>query len=94
MANIGSVYHSSYLVDKKEVKFIQLDIRTISLRKKFTISVNKLKYKDGVLKQENIIEGTHDHADYHIWANFSNRGESLKSVIVGSIKNMTFRCLV
>ena len=89
MANIGRVYQDSYKGrDGKEVKFIQLDLRTISTRKKFTISVNKLKYVDGIQKSENIIQGKEDHPDFHIWANFSNRGESLKSVIVGSVKNM------
>jgi len=88
MANIGRVYMDSYIKDKKEVSFIQLDIRTITERKKFVISINKLKYLDGIRKQSNIIQGTEDHPDYHIWANFSNRGESVPSVIVGSIRDM------
>jgi len=87
MANIGTVYKDSYIKDGKDIPLIKLDIRTITQRKKFTISVNKHKYVDGVLKKENIIQGKEEHPDYHIWANFSNRGESIPSVIVGSVKN-------
>jgi hypothetical protein len=86
MATIGRVYKSSYAKDGKVYPLIQLDIRTISLRKTFTISVNKLKYPSGNIN-ETPVQGKEDHADYHIWANFSNRGESLPSVIVGSVKN-------
>lgn len=87
MANIGRVYTESYTNSKKEeVKIITLDIRTITFRKKFSISVNKNKYPDGVVNK-NIAQGKENHPDYHIWYNVSNRGESLPSVIVGNVSN-------
>jgi len=86
MANIGTVYKSSYKKGNEVIQAIILDIRTITLRKQFTISVNKLKFPDGKIGTP-IAEGKEDHPDYHIWTNFSNRGESIPSVIVGSIKN-------
>lgn len=88
MANIGWVYKSSYYNKKKEhnEETIILDLRTLTTRKQLTISVNRLKYPDGVVNK-NISLGKEDHPDYHIWANFSNRGESLPSVIVGNMKN-------
>jgi len=87
MANIGIVYKDSYQnQEKKSVQFIAMDIRTITVRKKFTISVNKFKYPDGVVNA-NITQGKEDHPDYHIWCNMANRGESGKSEIVGNIKD-------
>jgi hypothetical protein len=88
MANIGKVYRDSYDKDGKQVPLIMLDIRTISIRKKFTIAVNKLKWESGVVGKGVAVAGKEDHPDYHIWYNMSNRGESIPSEIVGSIKDM------
>jgi len=86
MANIGIVYRDSYKKEGKDIPIIMLDIRTISIRKKFTISVNKNKYPDGVVN-DNIVQGKEDYPDYHIWCNMANRGETGRSEIVGSIKD-------
>jgi len=88
MANIGRVYRDSYYNKglQKDVGTIVLDIRTISTRKKFNISVNKFKYEDGNVNGAPA-QGKEEHPDYHIWANFSNRGESIPSQIVGSVKD-------
>jgi len=86
MSNIGRVYRDSFVKDGKKFPILVLDIRTISIRKKFSISVNKNKYEDGnVLSQP--VAGKEEYPDYHIWHNFSNRGESLPSQIVGDIRN-------
>lgn len=86
MANIGRVYKDSYKKEGKELPLLILDMRTISTRKKFTIAVNKIKYTDGIVNK-NIAQGKEEHADYHLWYNMSNRGESLPSVVVGSLRN-------
>lgn len=86
MAQIGRVYKDSYTKGGVEYPLIMLDIRTISVRKKFTISVNKNKYEDGKITSLPV-QGKEEHPDYHIWHNFSNRGEFIPSVIVGNIKN-------
>lgn len=86
MANIGTVYRSSYKKEGKDIPLIMLDIRTLTQRKKLTISVNKLKYPSGVVGNE-IAQGKEEHPDYHIWANFSNRGEAIPSVVVGNLKD-------
>lgn len=86
MANIGRVYKDSYMKDGKKFPLLTLDIRTLSIRKKFTISVNKNKYADGNVMSP-IELGKEEHPDYHIWYNFSNRGESIPSQIVGDIRN-------
>lgn len=86
MAQIGRVYKDSYKKEGQIYPMLTLDIRTITVRKKFTISVNKNKYLDG--RVDSIpVQGKEEHPDYHIWTNLSNRGESLPSVIVGNIKN-------
>jgi hypothetical protein len=85
---IGRVYRDSFEKGGKEYQTLVLDIRTISVRKKFTIAVNKHKYKDGDVNA--VPEAGREHEpDYHIWHNFSARGESIPSVIVGGIRNMT-----
>jgi len=86
MANIGRVYKDSYMKDGKKFPLLILDIRTINIRKKFSISVNKNKYADGSVTSQPVV-GKEEHPDYHIWYNFSNRGESLPSQIVGDIRN-------
>ena len=86
MANIGRVYKDSYTKDGKKFPLLVLDIRTLSIRKKFTISVNKNKYASGAVNGV-LTEGKEEHPDYHIWYNFSNRGESIPSQIVGDIRN-------
>lgn len=87
MANIGRVFKSSYTnKDKVVVNTIMLDIRTISAKHTFSISVNKLKYPDGIINT-NIVAGKEEHPDYHIWANLAKRGESGWSEIVGNIRN-------
>lgn len=86
MATIGRVYRDSYTKGDKTYPTIVLDIRTITQRKKFTIAVNKHKYQDGNI-HGTPAQGKEDHPDFHVWANFSNKGESLPSVIVGNISN-------
>jgi len=89
MAQIGRVYKDSYIKGGNVIPLITLDIRTITVRKKFTISVNKIKFPEGkTVAQGGVpVQGKEDHPDYHIWTNLSNRGESLPSVIVGNIKD-------
>jgi len=89
MAQIGRVYKDSYVKGGNTIPLITLDIRTITVRKKFTISVNKIKFPEGktVTQGGVAVAGKEDHPDYHIWTNLSNRGESLPSVIVGNIKD-------
>lgn len=80
--NIGRVYNETYKdKDGKDVLNRVMDIRTLDMRKRFTISINKNKY-DG----KKVKVGMEDKPDFHIWYNFSNKGESLPSEIVGSIK--------
>jgi hypothetical protein len=85
--NIGRVEKDSYVKDGVKVPTYIMDIRTVTFRKKFTLSVNKDKYKDGIIKPENIKAGSENKPDYHIWANLANRGETMRSEIVGSLKN-------
>lgn len=81
--NIGRVFNETYKNrEGKEVVNRVLDLRTLAGRKKFSISINKNKYDGTKVKEE-----MEDKPDFHIWYNFSNRGESLPSEIVGSIKN-------
>jgi len=89
MAQIGRVYKDNYTKGGKTFPLVTLDIRTITVRKKFTISVNKMKFPEGkTVAQGGIaVSGKENHPDYHIWTNLSNRGESLPSVIVGNIKD-------
>jgi len=86
VAQIGNVFKTSYTKNGQVFPLVEMDIRTITMRKKFTLAVNKLKYPDGVVGGA-VTAGKEDHTDYHIWANFSNRGESIPSVIVGNMKN-------
>jgi len=87
MAKIGIVERGSYKDrDGKVVPLVNMDIRTLSIRKKFTISVNKLKYPDGVVNG-NIAQGKEEHPDYHIWTSLANRGESGWSEMVGSVRD-------
>lgn len=85
---IGKVYKSQYKhkVSGDMIDTIIMDIRTISIMKTFTVSVNILKFPSGKIGSP-IAQGKEDHPDYHIWANFSKRGESLASQIVGNLKN-------
>ena len=85
MANIGRVYREKSKKDGKV--YIQIDIRTLSLRTNNRIFPNTQKYPDGVVGGP-IAQGKEDYADYLIWANFSGRGESIPSVSVGSIWDM------
>jgi len=87
MAKMGRVYKSSY-TDKEKVvvNTIMMDFRTISAKHTFSISVNKMKYPDGVVNK-NITAGKEEHPDYHIWANLAKRGESGWSEIVGNLRN-------
>ena len=89
MAQIGRVYKDSYVKGGNVIPLITLDIRTITVRKKFTISVNKIKFPEGKTDAQGgvPVAGKEEHPDYHIWTNLSNRGESLPSVIVGNIKD-------
>lgn len=85
---IGKVYKSQYKhkTSGDMIDTIIMDIRTITLMKTFTISVNVLKFPSGKIGSP-IAAGKEDHPDYHIWANFSKRGESLPSVMVGNLYN-------
>jgi uncharacterized protein (DUF736 family) len=86
--DIGKVYKDQYKhkVSGDMIDTIIMDIRTITLMKSFTISVNVLKFPSGKIGSA-IAEGKEDHPDYHIWANFSKRGESLPSQMVGNLYN-------
>jgi hypothetical protein len=83
---IGRVIRDSFEKDGKTFPTLIMDIRTMSVRKKFTISVNKYKYPDKNVEGVPV-SGKEGEPDYHIWHNFSGRGESIPSVIVGSIMN-------
>lgn len=85
---IGKVYKSQYKhkLSGEMIDTIIMDIRTLTLMKTFTVSVNILKFPSGKIGSP-IANGNEDEPDYHIWANFSKRGESLKSVIVGELNN-------
>ena len=65
MANIGRVYKDSYMKEGKKFPLLTLDIRTISFRKKFSISVNKNKYENGNVTSVPVA-GKEEHPDYHI----------------------------
>ncbi len=84
--NIGRVLEEEYK-DKegKKKKNKVLDLRTLDMRKRFTVSLNKNKYPDG----KTVAQGQENKADFHIWYNFSNKGESLPSEIVGGFKKET-----
>lgn len=84
--NIGRVLEERY-TDKegKEQKSKVLDLRTLTVRKRFNISLNKNKYPDG----KAVAAGQEEKADFHIWYNFANRGESGMSEIVGGFKRTT-----
>lgn len=86
MANIGKVYRSSYEKDGKPVPTIIMEIRTLTMKKEFTIAVNKNKWESGIVGSGPIVQGKEEHPDYHIWAFVGKRGESI-SEIVGSIKD-------
>lgn len=81
--NIGRVLEEEY-VDKEGIKQKSkvLDLRTLAIRKRFNISLNKNKYPGG----KNIATGQEEKADFHIWYNFANKGESGMSEIVGGFK--------
>ncbi len=63
-----------------------LDIRTTTFRKRYTLSVNIKKHSSGKVIPSQVKEEDKDKPDWHIWWNPSNRGESLPSEIVGSLK--------
>lgn len=81
--NIGRVLEEEY-TDKegKKQKSKVLDLRTLAVRKRFNVSLNKNKYPDG----KTVAAGQEEKADFHIWYNFANRGESGMSEIVGGFK--------
>lgn len=86
--DIGKVYKEQYKhkTSGEMIDTIIMDIRTITVMKSFTISVNVLKFPSGKIGSA-IADGKEDNPDYHIWANFSKRGESLKSQMVGNLYN-------
>lgn len=86
MANIGIVYKDSYTKENKIYPLIVLDIRTVSIKKEFTILINKHKYIDGKIDGV-VAQGKENHPDYHIWCNLAKRGESGRSEIVGSVRD-------
>jgi hypothetical protein len=81
--NIGRVLEEEY-TDKegKKQRGKVLDLRTLTLRKRFNVSLNKNKYPDG----KTVAAGQEEKADFHIWYNFANKGESGMSEIVGGFK--------
>lgn len=86
MANIGKVYKDSYMKDGNKIPTLILDIRTITVKKKFSITVNVFKWESGKVGVGPAASGKEDYPDYHIWYNINNRGESFPSEIVGNIK--------
>ena len=86
MAKIGKVYRSSYDKDGKQVPTIIMEIRTLTLKKEFTIAVNKNKWASGIVGTGEAVQGKEDYPDYHIWAFLGKRGEAI-SEIVGSVKD-------
>lgn len=81
--NIGRVLEEEYTAkDGTKQKSKVLDLRTLTLRKRFNVSLNKNKYPDG----KTVAAGQEEKADFHIWHNFANRGESGMSEIVGGFK--------
>jgi hypothetical protein len=69
---IGRVYEEDVNVKGQLQKYIKLDIRTITQRKKLTITPNTSK-------------ASGEDYDYFVWHNPSSRGESVMSDIVGGI---------
>lgn len=63
-----------------------LDIRTSMFRKKYAVSVNIKKHKDGEVKPNQVLAEDLNKPDWHIWWNPSNKGESLPSEIIGSLR--------
>ncbi len=84
---IGRVLKDSYesKKDGKTYPQLVLDVRTITVRKKFNINLNKHKYPTG--KLDKIKEGCEDFPDYLVFYNVNGRGESLSQVHVGNIDN-------
>lgn len=82
---IGRVYRDSFESGGKTIPTLVMDVRTVSVRKKFTIAVNKLKFPSGKVDGA-FADGMEAEADWIIWGNFSGRGESLPSVIVGELR--------
>lgn len=81
--NIGRVLEEEYTgKDGTKQKSKVLDLRTLTLRKRFNVSLNKNKYPDG----KTVAAGQEEKADFHIWCNFANKGESGMSEIVGGFK--------
>ena len=83
---IGRVYTDVFEKDGKEFQVIRMDIRTISFRKKMTIAVNREKWAKGNPPAK-LTSEISDAPDYFIWANFSGRGESIPSQVVGHMFN-------
>jgi len=86
MANIGKVYKDSYEKDGKKIPTIVMHIRTLTMKKEFTIAVNKFKWESGVVGNGTAAQGKENHPDYHLWAMLGKRGEVVNE-IVGSIKD-------
>lgn len=85
MAKIGRVYKGTYKKDNVEYPTLTLEIRTITIKKDFTISVNKYKWESGRVGEGSPVQGKENSPDYHIWGNLNKRGESNPSEIVGGI---------
>ena len=86
---IGRVFLDSYEVDGKKIPFIMMDIRTISIKKKFTIAVNTQKWESNKVGQGAIPQGKENYPDYNIWCSNALRGEVKWDEIVGSISDET-----
>jgi len=83
--NIGKVFNDSYETKGLKIPILTLDIRTVSFKRKFTISVNRYKWQSGAIGQGIPFSGEENSPDYHIWYNIANRSEAMPSEIVGSI---------
>lgn len=84
MAIIGRVYKDTF--ENKQI--IKLEIRTITIKKTFTISANTHKWGNGQVGKDKPVQGQEHKSDYLIWANVAKRGETLPSEIVGGVKDM------
>jgi len=86
MTIMGRVLKGFYEKEGKKYPQLVLDIRTITVKKKFTLDLNKMKYPTG--KLDEIKKGCEKLPDYSIWYNINNRGEGLPKVCMGHINNM------
>lgn len=85
---IGKVHKDSFDKNGQTHQVIRLDLRTIMFRKKMTIAINRDKWPDGDPGRQAPQKSKDGEPDYHLWANFSGRGESMPSQVVGRMDNV------